>query len=256
MKKLVHTLGLLAAFASAIAPASAALAQTLGDTAAAMSASGVQATKSLVPVPAALNASAAPAGAPAATASPGAAVPAAAPVGAAPQNAVNTMNAVNAIDPSGMPAAPTTMAPGGTPGVIAGNAYDVPPPEAAIGGLDDPFRQSFFFSPVDLIGIERAVKGSYAANGPGGPGSQGEKIPMVRKITLSGVAFKNPKQWVVWINGQKISPGYLLKEIVDIQVEQDAVHLKWFDIGLNGVLNITLHPHETYDIVAGVLLPG
>lgn len=87
-------------------------------------------------------------------------------------------------------------------------------------------------------------------------GKKGEPIPMVRQITLQGVAYKNPKQWVVWINGQKVEPGFMLKEIVDIQVERDAVHLKWFDIGLNGVLNITLHPHETYDIVSGILLPG
>jgi len=71
------------------------------------------------------------------------------------------------------------------------------------------------------------------------------------------VVYKAADDWLIWINGQKVTPTVSMKEIVDIQVESDStVHLKWFDIGLNGVIGITMKPNETYDIVTGVLLPG
>ena len=130
----------------------------------------------------------------------------------------------------------------------------MPPAETPTGSLDTPFLQSFFLTPLDLVALQRAVAGQVSAVGPGGAANQ--EIPQVRKITLSGVSFKNDNDWVVWINGHKIAPGNTLPEIIGIKVERDLVHLKWFDIGLNGIINITLRPHETYDIVTGVLLPG
>ncbi len=133
-------------------------------------------------------------------------------------------------------------------------AIDVPGAEKALGSLDEPFLQSFFLTPLDLVALQRAVAGQVSAVGPGGAANQ--EIPQVRKITLSGVAYKNAGDWIVWINGHKIAPGNTMSEIIDIKVERDLVHLKWFDIGLNGIINITLRPHETYDIVTGVLLPG
>lgn len=135
-----------------------------------------------------------------------------------------------------------------------GSTVDIPAPEAPKVALDEPFNQSLFLAPEDLVAIERALKGVISAGSAAGGGPQ--EIPQVRKITVSGVFYKNPNEWVVWINGQKIVPGLMLKEIVDIRVERDLVHLKWFDVGLNGVINITLRPHDTYDIVTGVLLPG
>lgn len=154
------------------------------------------------------------------------------------------------------PAATAAATPAATAAVPGQPALAVPSPEAPKVAIDEPFKQSLFMSPEDLVAIERALKGVVTSgSGAGGSAAQ-QEIPQVRKITLSGVSYKAPNQWVVWINGQKIVPGLLLKEIVDIKVERDLVHLKWFDIGLNGVINITLRPHDTYDIVTGVLLPG
>jgi len=194
------------------------------------------------------------------------------------QTAVETMNAVaassaeaNAVAAGAAPASTASPASTGTaipaaagatpaPGdklttitTSNGTTISVPAPEAPKVAIDEPFAQSLFLTPEDLVAIERALKGVVSA-GSGSSGTQ--EIPQVRKIVLSGVSYKSPNDWVVWINGQKIVPGLMLKEIVDIKVERDLVHLKWFDIGLNGVLNITLRPHDTYDIVTGVLLPG
>ena len=73
---------------------------------------------------------------------------------------------------------------------------------------------------------------------------------------MAGGIYRKPGDWIVWLNGHKVTPKNLLPEIVDISVQNERVHLKWFDIGINNVISISLRPHQTYDIVTGVLLPG
>lgn len=118
--------------------------------------------------------------------------------------------------------------------------------------LHAPFDQSLFFSPQDLIAIAKAQKGIASAGG----GYTGAPIPQKRVISLSGIIYRSPTDWLIWLNGQKVAPGHLLPEIVNIEVHEESVRLKWFDIGLNGIIDITLHPHEVYDIVTGILLSG
>ena len=79
-------------------------------------------------------------------------------------------------------------------------------------------------------------------------------IPTKRVISVSGMIYRKPGDWIVWINGHKLVPGARLPELVDIKVERDRVHLKWFDIGMAKILTITLRPRQTYDITSGVLL--
>lgn len=133
--------------------------------------------------------------------------------------------------------------------------------------LKKPFTDSFLFSPLEIAALQRAHMAKdpvaqpiplpdLAKPGDDGTGSKGPVIPAKRQIKLSGVLLRKPGDWIVWINGQKMIPSVLLPEIIDIKVERDIVHLKWYDIGLNKILNISLRPHQTYDITSGVLLPG
>ncbi len=79
-------------------------------------------------------------------------------------------------------------------------------------------------------------------------------IPTKRIISVSGLLYRSPGDWIVWLNGHKLVPGARLPELVDIKVERDRVHLKWFDIGMAKILSITLRPRQTYDITSGVML--
>lgn len=118
-----------------------------------------------------------------------------------------------------------------------------------------PFKESLFFSPVELATIQKALAGS--VTGTAALSNQAPAvIPQRRVIMLAGVVYKGPEKWIIWLNGQKVTPQQLLPEIMDIRVEQDRVHLEWFDIGINNVISLTLRPHQVYDIVTGVLLPG
>lgn len=82
-------------------------------------------------------------------------------------------------------------------------------------------------------------------------------IPERRLIMLSGILYKGQNNWIVWINGQKVTPDNYLPEIIEIKVENSSyVSLKWYDIGLQEVISITLRPNQVYDITTGILLPG
>ncbi len=121
--------------------------------------------------------------------------------------------------------------------------------------LNAPFTQSLLFSPAEIVALRRAAQGGSVGTAVLNADST-TVIPEKRVISLAGVVYRAPGDWIVWLNGKKMTPKDILPEVVEIKVSQDRVHLKWFDIGLNNVISITLRPHQTYDIVTGVLLPG
>jgi hypothetical protein len=120
--------------------------------------------------------------------------------------------------------------------------------------LDKPFKGSFFLSPLEVEAIQQALAGRVLKEETLG---QENTIPAHRVIRLSGVLYRAPTDWIAWINGKKVTRDNLLPEIVDISVKDSSkVSLKWYDVGLNKVIDITLRPHQTYDIPTGILLPG
>lgn len=158
-------------------------------------------------------------------------------------------------EPAGQSAAAPVVAP-----VQAGVAAEPAPVDSAAQkpaiNLQAPFAQSFLFTPAELMAIRKAMEGTVAGTAILSA-DQATVIPERRVISVSGVVWRGYGDWVVWLNGQKVTPKNLLPEIVDIQVNDNSkVHLKWFDIGLNDVISITIRPHQTYDIVTGVMLPG
>lgn len=124
--------------------------------------------------------------------------------------------------------------------------------------LNRPFLGALLMSPVEMTVVRQAISGKISsavpevlqANAPA-------VIPPDRVISVGGVFYRTPGNWVVWMNGHKVTPKSLLPEIVDIVVRDSSkVNLQWYDAGLNKVIAITLRPHQTYDIPTGILLPG
>lgn len=136
-----------------------------------------------------------------------------------------------------------------------GAAPDAAAPVAPAPDPNAPFRDSFFFTPLDIASIQRALGGESVSTALINKENQ-TVIPIKRVLSLAGVVFRKDDDWIVWLNGHKLTPKNLLPEIVDIDVEKNLVHLRWYDIGLNDIIAITLRPHQTYDIVTGLLLPG
>lgn len=153
--------------------------------------------------------------------------------------------------------------------------------DGSIRATDEVVFQSLLFTPLEvqtIVGtLNRSGKGALTLKNAQGVGDVGgplvipgqeadEKaaaaaakpyyppIPTKRIISLSGMVYRSPKDWIIWLNGHKLTPGMRLPELVDIKVESDRVRLKWFDIGMAKIIAITLRPRQTYDITSGVLL--
>jgi len=125
-------------------------------------------------------------------------------------------------------------------------------PAPAPATLNAPFRDTLLFSGVEVAAVREAAAGR-RSNEAFLDAEKVELIPIDRKIKLSGIYYKDDTTWIIWLNGYKLHPGYLLKEINRIEVKKDEVSLSWYDIGLNDVINIKLRPHQIYDIVTGIL---
>lgn len=121
--------------------------------------------------------------------------------------------------------------------------------------MEKPFRGSFFLSPLEIEAIQEALNGHLVSGQTLGVP---DKTALARRvIRIGGVIYRSPDDWVVWMNNKKVTPKDLLPEIIDISVRDTSkVSLKWYDVGLNKVILITLRPHQMYDIATGVLLPG
>ncbi|MCC7038565.1 MAG: hypothetical protein IT560_14850 [Alphaproteobacteria bacterium] len=160
------------------------------------------------------------------------------------------------------PAAPATgvaaaSADATHPGVVPGVSPSTAPAPESKDDIQKPFSRSLFYTKQDLVQISKALNGQSVNIDAPVTGGSGEMIPQVRTITLTGVLYKGPGDWLIWLNGQKLNPRNLLREIYEIEVFKDSrVRLKWYDIGLDGVIDVTLRPHQKYDIVTGLLLPA
>lgn len=135
----------------------------------------------------------------------------------------------------------------------AGNAPEAATPAepAAFDPKAAPYGKSLFFKDEEISAIQRALLGI----SPTGD-TQSNKPKKPRILKLSGVLYKSPDDWVVWLNGHRVTPKNILPEIINIEVEPTKIHLKWFDYGFNDVIFITLRPNQFYDIETGLLLPG
>ncbi len=177
--------------------------------------------------------------------------------------APGAIQALSAIDngapaPAAAAGAPATAAADAThPGVVPGVSPSTAPAPESKDDIQKPFSRSLFYTKQDLVQISKALNGQSVNIDAPVTGSTGEVIPQVRTITLTGVLYKSPGDWMIWLNGQKLNPHNLLREIYEIEVFKDSrVRLKWYDIGLDGVIEVTLRPHQKYDIVTGLLLPA
>lgn len=126
-------------------------------------------------------------------------------------------------------------------------ATDTAPPDPKAA----PYSKSLFFTDEEISAIQRSLLGI----SPTGD-TQSNKPKKPRVLKLSGVLYKSHDDWVVWLNGHRVTPKNMLPEIINIEVEPTKIHLKWFDYGFNDVIFITLRPNQFYDIGTGLLLPG
>ena len=86
---------------------------------------------------------------------------------------------------------------------------------------------------------------------------QNEDAPKsVREITLGGIVYSDDKDWVIWINKQRVTPDALPEEIIDLSVHNDYINLKWFDAQTNKIFPVRLRPNQRFNFDARMFLPA
>lgn len=91
------------------------------------------------------------------------------------------------------------------------------------------------------------------------PGEASSGAPIVkgpREISLGGIVFKSSEQWTVWLNGRRITPDAIPREVLDLRVANDYIELKWFDAFTNQIFPIRLRAHQRFNIDSRIFLPG
>lgn len=80
--------------------------------------------------------------------------------------------------------------------------------------------------------------------------------PEKRDIKLGGILYKTEKDWTIWLNGQRITPGAIPKEVIDLKVYEQYIEVKWYDRYTKQILPIRLRPHQRFNIDSRIFLPG
>ncbi|MAH05905.1 MAG: hypothetical protein CL561_10140 [Alphaproteobacteria bacterium] len=124
---------------------------------------------------------------------------------------------------------------------------------------EKPVMKSLFFNLQEYALIQEARRG-FEARLPGSGVSTNaaptREIRARRDLILGGIVYKDKKQWTIYLNELRITPENLPDEILDIQVSNDFVRLKWFDKGTNTIFPVKLRPNQTFNLDAKLFFPG
>ncbi len=94
-------------------------------------------------------------------------------------------------------------------------------------------------------------------NNSANPNDPNYRAPaLLRDISLGGIAFLNPDDWTIWLNGARVTPDSLPSEAIDLRVYKDFIELKWFDAQTNQVYPIRLRTNQKFNLDAHIFLPG
>lgn len=78
----------------------------------------------------------------------------------------------------------------------------------------------------------------------------------IREISVGGILYRGDKEWVVWLNGMRLVPDAIPKEVIDIKVAKTYIDLKWFDAYTNLIFPVRLRPHQRFNLDSRIFLPG
>lgn len=117
---------------------------------------------------------------------------------------------------------------------------------------------SLFFTPNQLASIMRAKEGYLAPREAFDPNNQSDNPNSVgsRVVSLAGIIYVSKKDWVIWLNGERVTSKNMPQRLVGVTVKPDRVHLRWMDIANQRIVNITLQPHQQYLLDSDTIIPA
>lgn len=80
--------------------------------------------------------------------------------------------------------------------------------------------------------------------------------PGERDLTLNGIVFVTTDDWTIWLNGMRVTPSAIPKEVIDLRVYKEFIEVKWLDEYTNQVFPIRLRAHQRFNLDMRIFLPG
>ncbi|MCB1782995.1 MAG: hypothetical protein KDI13_03295 [Alphaproteobacteria bacterium] len=80
--------------------------------------------------------------------------------------------------------------------------------------------------------------------------------PEDREIKLSGIVYADHDDWTIWLNGKRITPNAIPKEVLDLRVFKDYIEVKWLDDYTNQIFPLRLRSHQRFNMDMRIFLPG
>lgn len=80
--------------------------------------------------------------------------------------------------------------------------------------------------------------------------------PEERVITLGGILYTSADDWTIWLNGERVTPDALPKEIIDLRVYKHHIDMKWQDEYTRRLYPIRLRAHQRFHLDTRIFLPG
>jgi hypothetical protein len=112
-------------------------------------------------------------------------------------------------------------------------------PAHAETGADVP-QTSLFFSPQEARDAEiQAAKLALAGQGD---------------ISLGAIMYYTANDWTLWLRGERWTPQTSHEDLRVLDVSANEVHLSWREDTGSTEREITLRPHQTFQIATGKII--
>lgn len=80
--------------------------------------------------------------------------------------------------------------------------------------------------------------------------------PERRYVTLGGIVYKTENDWTIWLNGKRVTPDAVPKQVLDLRVFKDYIEVKWLDEYTNSIYPLRLRAHQRFNMDMRIFLPG
>lgn len=77
-----------------------------------------------------------------------------------------------------------------------------------------------------------------------------------RLVRLGGISYSSADKWIIWLNGQRVTPDSMPLQVVKLDVFDDYIEIQWLDLKGNIIYPIRLRPHQSFHIDKKIFLPG
>jgi hypothetical protein len=75
-------------------------------------------------------------------------------------------------------------------------------------------------------------------------------VPQVvsRHLVLAGISYGDENNWVIWLNGMRMTPNNLSSEVRDIKVYKTYIEVRWFDDVTQSLIPVRLRPNQRFNL--------